>query len=335
MKYIASASIVERANAASPLFEPGTGLAVFGGVRFRLELSRQACGAAPPSAARGRAQWEHFAVDQPAHGGSRQESDMNRREFTAGLGALPLLPGLNVASAAEPASTKAARPKVAMLAYPNMILLDLVGPQTVFSILQADVRLVWKSKEPIPTDVGIPLVASDTFETCPNDLDVLLVPGGLGGSIACMNDTAVLRFLAERGESARFVTSVCTGSLVLGAAGLLKGFGATSHWYVRELLPLMGASLVPGRVVEDRNRITGGGVTAGIDFGLTIAARLAGEEMARQIQLVIEYDPKPPFDAGSPEGAGTILTDRVLQRRNQAIAAARDAARSAGERLGI
>jgi cyclohexyl-isocyanide hydratase len=260
---------------------------------------------------------------------------MNRREFATGLGALPFLPGLDIASAAETASSRVDKPKIAMLAYPNMILLDLAGPQTVFSLLQADVRLVWKNKEPIATDVGVPLVATDTFETCPNDLDVLFVPGGLGGSIACMNDAAVLRFLAERGESARFVTSVCTGSLVLGAAGLLKGFGATSHWYVRDLLPLMGASVVSGRVVEDRNRITGGGVTAGIDFGLTIAARLKGEEMARQIQLVIEYDPKPPFDAGSPEGAGPALTNRILERRGQVIAAARDAARSAGERLGI
>jgi cyclohexyl-isocyanide hydratase len=262
------------------------------------------------------------------------KTGMSRRDFALGVGALPLLPAASSALAAEQASAPV-RPKVAMLAYPNMILLDLVGPQTVFSLLQADVRLVWKNKEPIATDVAVPLVATDTFETCPNDLDVLFVPGGLGGSIACMNDAAVLRFLAERGESARFVTSVCTGSLVLGAAGLLKGFGATSHWYVRELLPLMGASVVSGRVVEDRNRITGGGVTAGIDFGLTIAARLGGEEMARQIQLVIEYDPKPPFDAGSPEGAGAALTNRILQRRSQVIAAARDAARSAGERLGI
>jgi cyclohexyl-isocyanide hydratase len=137
------------------------------------------------------------------------------------------------------------------------------------------------------------------------------------------------------GETARFVTSVCTGSLLLGAAGLLRGYQATSHWYVRDLLPLMGGIVRSDRVVEDRNRLTGGGVTAGIDFGLTIASRLAGEETAKRIQLLIEYDPKPPFDAGSPERAGPALTNDILRRRKEAIAQAESAAKVAGESLKI
>jgi cyclohexyl-isocyanide hydratase len=259
---------------------------------------------------------------------------MNRRDFGIALGALPLLPSLiPTAFAAEPAGVS--KPKIGMLIYPGMILQDLVGPQTVFSILQADIRLVWKDKNPVATDVGIALAANDTFETCPADLDVLFVPGGLGGSVACMQDAEVIGFLASRGARARYVTSVCTGSLVLAAAGLLRGYQATSHWYVRDLLPLMGATLKAERVVEDRNRFTAGGVTSGIDFGLALAARLSNEDTARRIQLLIEYDPKPPFSSGSPEAAGPAQTQDILQRRAPLIASARKVAESAGKRLGI
>lgn len=142
------------------------------------------------------------------------------------------------------------------------------------------------------------------------------------GSIACMKDAEVTAFVASRGARARYVTSVCTGSLVLGAAGLLRGYQTTSHWYVRELLPLMGATLKAERVVEDRDRITADGVTSGIDFGLTLAARLSNEETAKRIQLLIEYDPKPPFAAGSAEGAGPAPTQEILKRRAPLIASA-------------
>jgi transcriptional regulator GlxA family with amidase domain len=162
---------------------------------------------------------------------------------------------------------------------------------------------------------------------------VLFVPGGLKGTVDAMKDSATIDFLKSRGERARFVTSVCTGSLLLGAAGLLKGYSATSHWYVRQLLPLMGATLRKDRVVEDRNRITAGGVTAGIDFRLTIGAKLANEDAARRVQLLIEYDPKPPFDAGSPERAGPALADVILQRRGALIAEAEAAAREAGAKI--
>jgi transcriptional regulator GlxA family with amidase domain len=256
---------------------------------------------------------------------------MDRREFNVALGAATLA-GLFV-SRAEAQQQAARRPVVGMLVHNDMILLDLTGPLTVFNILQADVRLIGKSKQPVATDVGLPVAPTDSFETAPEVLDVLFVPGGLKGTVDAMKDAATIDFLKSRGERARFVTSVCTGSLLLGAAGLLKGYSATSHWYVRRLLPLMGATLRKDRVVEDRNRITAGGVTAGIDFGLTIGAKLANEDAARRVQLLIEYDPKPPFDAGSPERAGPALADVILQRRGALIAEAEAAAREAGAKI--
>ena len=150
------------------------------------------------------------------------------------------------------------------------------APLTVFSILQADIRLVARSREGVRTDVGLTIQPNDSLEAAPSRFDVLFVPGGLKGTIDAMKDDRTLGFLRTAGEASDFVTSACTGSLLLGAAGLLKGYAATSRWYVRDLLPLMGATLRKDRVVEDRNRITAGGVTAGIDFGLAIAARLAG-----------------------------------------------------------
>jgi cyclohexyl-isocyanide hydratase len=222
--------------------------------------------------------------------------------------------------------TNPPRASITMLVHPDMVLLDLVGPQTVLSIAMADIHLVWKNLDPVATDVGLPVSANATFATCPADLDVLFVPGGLKGSVALTQDKEVLAFLADRGARARYVTSVCTGSLLLGAAGLLNGYRATSHWYVRDILPLMGAIADPGRVVIDRNRITGGGVTAGLDFGLTLAAALRGDDYARRIQLLLEYAPKPPFDAGEPESAGDALVHDVLDRRMSLIAAARTAA---------
>lgn len=266
---------------------------------------------------------------------------LNRRELgqaSLGLTALAaggLQPSDALAQAAPPKAVTGgdARPQVAALIYPNMILLDLAAPMTAFNIMRADIHLVAKTMAPVATDVGIPLMPTMTFKDVPADIDVLFVPGGLGGTVAAMNDIETVAFARDCGNKARFVTSVCTGSLLLGAAGLLIGYDATSHWYVRDLLPLMGAKLKLDRVVLDRNRITGGGVTAGLDFGLEIARQIRGEETARLIQLLLEYDPKPPFDAGSPEHAGPQLTDRVRSARGAAISAAREAATLAGARL--
>jgi cyclohexyl-isocyanide hydratase len=263
---------------------------------------------------------------------------LTRRALSLGL---PLAMGLSRlvgdAVAADDVPTKdagsPARMKVAMLLYDDMILLDLTGPMTALALAMSDIHLVARSRNPVRTDVGIPVQPTMTFDECPYDLDVLFVPGGLAGSLAAMNDEATTAFLADRGNRARWVTSVCTGSLVLGAAGLLRGYKATSHWYVRELLPLMGAELVKDRIVTDRNRITGGGVTAGIDFGLVMVAQLRGEDYAKRIQLVLEYDPKPPFSAGSPDAAGPQLVQDVLGRRAKILAQARIAAANAGDRI--
>lgn len=260
---------------------------------------------------------------------------MKRRTFVAASGIGGLLGATRIADSMAQSPPGAASLKVGMLIYPQMIMLDLVGPQTVLTIMPSDIHLIWKTSEPVLTDIGVPVTPTATFDTCPADLDVLFVPGGLPGSVALMNDPEVLEFLADIGSRARYITSVCTGSLVLGAAGLLRGYQATSHWYARDLLPLMGAEVSSSRVVVDRNRITGSGVTAGIDFGLLLAALLTDEANAKRIQLLIEYDPMPPFQAGSPEQAGPETVHTVLESRATPLAAAYDAATRAGQRLGI
>jgi len=205
---------------------------------------------------------------------------------------------------------------IGFFVYPNVTQLDATGPAQVLARLPgAVIHLIWKTVEPVPTDAGFALVPTDSFESCPA-LDVLCVPGG-SGQAPLMRDRAVLEFLRHHGESARYVTSVCTGSLLLGAAGLLVGYESACHWAWRELLRPFGAIPKAERVVRDRNRFSGGGVTAGIDFGLTLAAEIAGEEVARLIQLSLEYDPEPPFDSGSPEGAGPERVERFRRTIEQ------------------
>jgi len=200
--------------------------------------------------------------------------------------------------------------QIGFLIYPDVTQLDVTGPaQVLSSIPGAQIHMIWKDLNPVPTDVGFCIVPNTTFETCP-PLDVICVPGGMG-QVALMSDESVLAFLRKQGEQARYITSVCSGALLLGAAGLLQGYKSACHWAFRDMLPSFGAEPVAKRVVTDRNRISGGGVTAGIDFALTLAAELADEETAKAIQLRIEYDPLPPFDAGTPEKAGAELTERV------------------------
>lgn len=202
---------------------------------------------------------------------------------------------------------------IGILFYPNVTQLDATGPAQVLArVPGATIHMIWKTRDPVPTDAGFSVVPSTTFADCPQ-LDVICVPGG-GGQVALMTDEETLDFLRKQAAGARYVTSVCTGSLVLGAAGLLKGYRSACHWAWRDMLPAFGAIPVAERVVRDRNRISGGGVTAGIDFGLTVAAELAGEEVARSIQLVLEYDPQPPFDSGSPEKAGPERVKRIRER---------------------
>jgi cyclohexyl-isocyanide hydratase len=224
---------------------------------------------------------------------------------------------------------------IGMLVYPGMFLQDLVGPLTVFeSLMNREIHLLWKDLDPVKQDTPghptlIPVTPTTTFEQCPEHLDVLFVPGGVPGTFNMMEDETVLKFLAGKGKAARFVTSVCTGSLILGAAGLLDGYKATSYWSMREVLKELGAIPTQGRIVIDRSRITGGGVTAGIDFGLKIAALLTSETYAQAIQLYLEYDPQPPFDAGSPEKAPPLarqfLSDMFAGMVQTAIVTARRA----------
>ncbi len=206
---------------------------------------------------------------------------------------------------------KGQRPEIGMLLYPGLTLMDLLGPQTVFAT-SANCHLLWKTKDVIVSDSGVGIRPTATLDECPKDLDVLFVGGG-GGQPGIMKDPEILRFFADRGARAKYVTSVCSGSLVLGAAGLLRGYKAASHWAGRDLLPLFGAIPVDARVVVDRNRFTGSGVTAGLDFGLVLLAKLLGEDVAKMTQLAMEYDPEPPFNAGSPREAGPEITGKVLE----------------------
>lgn len=197
------------------------------------------------------------------------------------------------------------RLSIAFLLYPDVTQLDLTGPAQVLSRTGAKLDLVWKTRDPVPTDAGFSILPTATFEEVPR-ADILCVPGGMGIADV-MEDEDAMAWVRGAGLAADWVTSVCTGSLILGAAGLLRGYRAATHWAWREYLPLFGAETVAERVVFDRNRVTGGGVTAGIDFALALTARLRGEDYARAVQLSLEYDPAPPFDAGSPEAAGEAL----------------------------
>ena len=200
--------------------------------------------------------------------------------------------------------------QIGFLIFPKVTQLDLTGPAQVLSRLSgAKVHLVWKSIEPLMTDVGFTINPTVTFEKCPQ-LDVLCVPGGFG-VFEQLNDAETLHFLRAQGRAARYVTSVCNGSLLLGAAGLIDGYKSACHWLWRHYLPQFGAEPVAARVVRDRNRLSGAGVTSGIDFAFTLASELAGEEAARMIQLGLEYDPQPPFDCGSPEKAGAERVERA------------------------
>jgi len=206
--------------------------------------------------------------------------------------------------------------EIGFLVFPNVMQLDLTGPHEVLAQLpDTRLHLAWKTREPIVASAGLVLTPTTTFADCPQ-LDLICVPGGFGVN-ALLTDAETLAFIRKQAAGARYVTSVCTGSLVLGAAGLLKGKRAATFWMSMEFLSAFGAIPVSERVVVDGNVITGGGVTAGIDFGLKVAAELAGEDAAKAIQLGIEYDPSPPFSAGHPRSAEPALVERAIERAKQ------------------
>jgi cyclohexyl-isocyanide hydratase len=211
---------------------------------------------------------------------------------------------------------------VVFLLYPQVTQLDFTGPAQFLSRLgNATVDYVARTRDPVPTDAGFSILPTAAFDEVAS-ADILCVPGGIS-CVEVMEDDETLAWVRRVGEGAQWVTSVCTGSLILGAAGLLQGYRAACHWAWRDHLRLFGAEPVAERVVFDRNRVTGGGVTAGIDFALALTAAVRGEKHARIVQLALEYDPAPPFDSGSPERAGDELL-AVYRQRMQAMAPGRD-----------
>jgi cyclohexyl-isocyanide hydratase len=223
--------------------------------------------------------------------------------------------------------------QIGMVVFPGMTSLDFAGPLDVFARLpDTQVHVLAKDLAPVVTDIGFRELPSLRMADAPA-LDLLFIGGGPGVN-ALMEDDETLSFFAERAPRARYVTSVCTGALVLGAAGLLRGYRAATHWAAMEVLRHFEAIPVDQRVVVDRNRITGGGVTAGIDFGLTVAAELQGAGLAQAMQLGMEYAPEPPFSTGSPTTAPADLVARVRERLSASTAARMAAAERVARRNG-
>lgn len=224
--------------------------------------------------------------------------------------------------------------RIGTLIFPRLTLLDMTGPYEVLARLpDTKVELVARSLDPVTTDRGMQIVPTTTYADCP-PLDVVMVPGGPGQQ-DLMEDEEALSFLRRQAAGAKYVTSVCTGSLVLGAAGLLKGKRATCHWNALEHLKLLGAIPVSEKVVIDGNFVTGAGVTSGIDFALTLAAILESEQVAREIQLQIEYDPAPPFDSGSPKTAAREMVENLKARGAPLHEARKTVAARVGKKLGV
>jgi len=224
--------------------------------------------------------------------------------------------------------------RIGMLIFPRLTQLDMTGPYEVLARLpDTKVDLVARSLDPVTTDRGMQIVPTTTYADC-RPLDVIMVPGGPGQQ-DLMEDEEALGFLRRQAARAKYVTSVCTGSLVLGAAGLLKGKRATSHWAAIEHLRPLGAVPVSEKIVIDGNIVTGAGVTSGIDFALKLAAILESEEVAREIQLQIEYDPAPPFDSGSPRTAARTMVEKVIARLAPLNAARQATAARVGKKLGV
>ena len=209
---------------------------------------------------------------------------------------------------------------IGFVIFPDLTQLDFTGPQQVLARLPGSaMHIVAKSAAPVPSDSGLGLVPTHTFENCPR-LDLICVPGGRGGVVQAMGDLETIEFVRRQSSVAKYVTSVCTGAFILGVAGLLRGRRATTHWAYAELLPLVGATHEKRRVVKDGNVITAGGVTSGIDFGLHVAAEIAGGDVAQAIQLGLEYDPDPPFASGHPDRAPAPVRAMVASRYESARA---------------
>jgi cyclohexyl-isocyanide hydratase len=223
---------------------------------------------------------------------------------------------------------------VGFVIFPDLTQLDLTGPLQVLARLpQSATHIVAKSEAPVPSDCGLSLVPTRTFANCP-PLELICIPGGAAGVVGAIGDRETVEFVRRQAGGAKYVTSVCTGAFVLGVAGLLKGRRATTHWAYTDLLPLVGATYEKARVVKDGNVITAGGVTSGIDFGLSVVAEIAGETVAREVQLGIEYDPAPPFDSGHPDRAPEAVKSALSGRYEKARSALRTEIQQMGSRVG-
>lgn len=212
---------------------------------------------------------------------------------------------------------------IGFVIFPDLTQLDFTGPLQVLARLpQSTIHIIAKSEASVPSDCGLSFLPTRTFANCPQ-LDLICVPGGVAGVVGAIGDRATVEFVRSQAHQAKYVTSVCTGAFVLGVAGLLKNRRATTHWAYTDLLPLVGATYEKARIVRDGNLITAGGVTAGVDFGLSVVAELAGEATARTIQLGIEYDPAPPFDSGHPDRAPAAVKSALAERYGKANSALR------------
>jgi len=204
--------------------------------------------------------------------------------------------------------------KILMMIYPGMTPLDFMGPLQVWSVWpEAEIQVVWKTTAAVATDTPVQMIPTHSFDNCFAQPDIVFVPGGGKPTIDLMNDQDVLNFIRAKSESAKWVTSVCTGALLLAAAGLLQGKKATTHWAALAVLKDLGVDTQDARYVIDGRFATGGGVTAGIDFGLALLAEMAGRDVAEAVQLALEYNPQPPFNSGSPATAKPETLDRVLK----------------------
>jgi cyclohexyl-isocyanide hydratase len=250
---------------------------------------------------------------------------LTRRTLAAQLSAVTVAG--NAARASE-----SQKLQIGILLFPGLTQLDLTGPFEVLSRLSnSEVHLIWRSLRPVKSDRGLTILPTKLMSEAPK-LDVLVIPGGPGVG-ALMEDAEVLQFVQQQASQVRYLTSVCTGALVLGAAGLLRGYQATTHWASLEFLADFGAIASKERIVVDRNRITGGGVTAGIDFALRLAAELRGESEAKRIQLQLEYNPAPPFLSGHPDVADPTILAAVRQANRATVAQRREIVQRAKKKL--
>ncbi len=215
--------------------------------------------------------------------------------------------------------------RIVMLIYPGFTALDMVGPHYMFThLMGATTQVVARTRDPVRSDTGLVFTPDLSLSDCDGDIDILCLPGGTTGTLEAMEDPATIGFLREAEKRTRFITSVCTGSLILGAAGLLNGYRATSHWATRALLPIFGATETDARIVRDRNRITAAGVTAGLDFGLSLVGELRDTTYAQGVQLLAEYAPEPPYRAGTTHTAPQAVKTMLEEMFTGFIAQARD-----------